>query len=259
MAARFQLLGHAAYRPFRNVWMLEELQIAYDHVPCGPRSKEACEVNPFGKIPVLLDCDDDANAEDDDGAGGKKPFTIYESAAINTYLGDVLRKPESGCAIAAQLVPEPGTRLRGRYDQVINCLVSEMDAQGLWLHRKHSPDSPLSQRLGCYPDMVAHAQSHFYKTLRIQAADIKDGGYLLGGAFSAADIFFVHCCNWAEAIGWAKPWKGDSSSSGSDGEGKAAAAGGGATEGVELPGLALYLERCRGRPAYARAVAKKKQ
>ena len=51
-----------------------------------------------------------------------------------------------------------------------------------------------------------------------------------GAGFTAADILFVHCCNWAESIGWADKWADDAV-------------------------LQKYLARCRGREAYARAKA----
>ena len=70
--------------------------------------------NPLGKIPVLVE---------DDG------WSLYESAAINTYLGDAHK--EKG------LVPFAGTRQRAWYDETISVLSSELDAQGLWIHRKH--------------------------------------------------------------------------------------------------------------------------
>ena len=56
---------------------------------------------------------------------------MYESAAISTYLGDKFRD-------VADLVPTPGTQARGRYEQTVMCIQSELDSQALWLHRKHA-------------------------------------------------------------------------------------------------------------------------
>ena len=72
---KLTLYGSAMFRPLRNVWMLEEMGIPYEHVPARPRSKEAGAVNPFAKIPTLVD-----------GA-----MVMYESVAINTHLGDRYR------------------------------------------------------------------------------------------------------------------------------------------------------------------------
>jgi hypothetical protein len=85
-----KLIGAAAFRPFRNVWMLEELGVAYEHIAARPRAPEAQQVNPFGKVPCLMDGD----------------FAMYESVAINTYLGDKFRgQPD----VPQTLLPPPGT------------------------------------------------------------------------------------------------------------------------------------------------------
>lgn len=53
--AELKIIGAAAFRTFRNLWMLEELGVVYTHVNAMPRSPEANAVNPFGKIPALID------------------------------------------------------------------------------------------------------------------------------------------------------------------------------------------------------------
>jgi glutathione S-transferase len=83
--------------------MLEELGVAYEHAVVGPHSAEAREGSPFGKIPSLVDGED---------------FLMYESAAINTYLGDKFRGRDG----KADLVPAAGTRERGRYEQLTMCI-----------------------------------------------------------------------------------------------------------------------------------------
>ena len=60
------------------------------------RSDAARAVNPFGKVPTLVDGD----------------VVLYESAAINTYLGDKFRGSEAPGEV---LVPRAGTALRGRW------------------------------------------------------------------------------------------------------------------------------------------------
>jgi len=71
-----QLVGTAEFRPFRNVWVLEELGVDWEHVAAFPRSMGGEDAkNPFGKVPQLMDGD----------------FFMYESAAINTYLCDKFR------------------------------------------------------------------------------------------------------------------------------------------------------------------------
>eukprot|EP00931_Biecheleriopsis_adriatica_P118690 TRINITY_DN94035_c0_g1_i1.p1 TRINITY_DN94035_c0_g1~~TRINITY_DN94035_c0_g1_i1.p1 ORF type:complete len:255 (-),score=43.94 TRINITY_DN94035_c0_g1_i1:19-696(-) len=204
-ASDLTLIGHPMNRTFRNVWMLEELGLPYNLIPAWPRSDEAKKANPFGKVPALKDGD----------------FTMYESAGINTYLGDKFRS-------VRELVPEPGTQLRGRYEQITMCIVAELDSQALWIHRKHQA---LSSTYGAIPDAVAHAKQHFDRTLKVLLEDLlkSEGDYLLGARFSAADILFEHCLRWAHDIGWLASAKIDARL---------------------REGLTKYRTLCHGRPAY---------
>ena len=70
-----KLIGTPASRVMRNIWMLAELGLAYEHDPittADTRLKQPpyTDWNPNGKIPILIV----------DG------FAIYESLAINFYL-----------------------------------------------------------------------------------------------------------------------------------------------------------------------------
>eukprot|EP00941_MAST-03F_sp_MAST-3F-sp1_P003143 g3143.t1 len=193
-----------------NVWMLEELNLKYDHILALPRTKEARAVNPFGKVPTLVDGD----------------FIIYESAAINTYLGDKYR--------SSNLVPEAGTQLRGRYDQLTMTLMSELDAQALWIHRLHS----LGRLSG--DSSLNFAKSQFKRTIDVLVHEMKatTGPYLLGSKFSACDILFVHCLNWAESNKWGEIWTENKDDD----------------EGMKM--LQEYLKLCRDREAYKRVIVK---
>jgi glutathione S-transferase len=205
--ANLKLLGPASFRSFRCLWMLEELGLPYQHVPSMPQSKEVKEHNPLGKVPVLIE---------EDG------FTLYESSAINTYLGDKyrIRNPT--------LVPPVGTRQRAIYDQTISVLGTELDAQGLWIHRKHESLGDLFTHV---PDAVTHARKYFNKTNRALIGQLKEGGpHLLGQDFTAADIFYVHCLDWSKSIGWDAKWKEESC-------------------------LVEYLKLCKARPAYVKVRA----
>ena len=213
-----KLVGSARFRPLRNVWMLEELGVKYVHDPARPRSDAARAVNPFGKVPTVVDGN----------------VVLYESAAINTYLGDRFRGSEAPGEV---LVPPAGTALRGRYDQLVCMIISEVDAQGLWMHRKHA--SEVAQYIGeLNPAATEVARRHTASTMRVVASELGDGPYLLGEKFSAADILLVHCMDWAESIGWGVQWvftPGD--------------------EEVPMVKLREYAERCRARAAYVKAKA----
>ena len=74
--------------------------------------------------------------------------------------------------------------------------MSELDAQGLWIHRKHealagvlAPKSEVA---------VSHAREQTAKTVGILATEMAGNDYLGGSEFTAADILFVHCLLWAE-------------------------------------------------------------
>ncbi len=69
------LYGSARSRGLRNLWMLGELGIPYEHKDYLPRSADTktsqfLAMNPNARVPVI----------DDDG------FVLYESMAINIYL-----------------------------------------------------------------------------------------------------------------------------------------------------------------------------
>ena len=219
MASALTLIGSAKFRPLRNIWLLEELGVPYKHVPATPRSAQTYEAgNPFGKVPALTD----------------GTFSMYESAAINTYLSDKFRCRPG----VADLVPEAGTPLRGRYEQLVQTISMELDAQGLWIHRKH--EALAGMLAPAAPDAVAHARTHVSKVVGILATELVNGRgeYLLGDfGFSAVDCLFVHCLNWSESIGWAD-WASAVSS-----------------QGEQYEALRAYAARCRARPAYIKAKA----
>jgi glutathione S-transferase len=188
--------------------MLEEVGIPYVHVSASPQSEEVLKYNPLGKTPVLVE---------EDG------FSLYESGAIVTYLGDKYRDNNP------TLVPSAGTRERALYDQTLSVLLTELDAQGLWIHRKHES---LGQYFTYIPDAVVHARKYFHKTNRTLMQQLKDakGPYLLGSTFTAVDIVYVHCLDWSDAIGWSDKWKDDSV-------------------------VGHYLELCKCRPGYLKVRA----
>lgn len=127
------LVGTPRFRPFRNVWLLEELSDAlpaelgfrYEHEVVAPQSDEARAAHPMGKVPALHVSDGD------DG-----DFTLIESAAINTWLGDRFREYCRAGTEATFVVPRPGSRDRAAYDSFIHFLMAEADSSGLWIHRK---------------------------------------------------------------------------------------------------------------------------
>jgi glutathione S-transferase len=73
--ADLKIYGIAKSRAIRNIWMAEELGVAYDHVKVGwtdggTKKPEFLAINPNASVPALQD--------------GK--FSLFESLAINLYL-----------------------------------------------------------------------------------------------------------------------------------------------------------------------------
>jgi glutathione S-transferase len=182
--------------------MLQELGVEYEHSIVAPWSDEIKLYHPMGKVPALV-IDD--------------TFSLYESAAINTYLGDVF-------SARKKLVPSCPSQERAKYDQTILYIMTEIDAQALWIHRKHAA---LGKVFGDIPEAVQAAKAQFAKANQCLSRQLEP--YVLGKEFSAADILYVHCLNWAIAIGWDDTWVGDD---------------------IMAPRLVEYLSRCRSRPAY---------
>ena len=187
--------------------MLEELGVPYEHVASAmPVSREVRQYHKTGKVPVLL--------EYDNAASSSPSFVLSESVAINTYLADTYGK-DSG------LVPTTGTRERAVYNELVCCILSELDAQGLWIQRKHEA---LSKYFGHIPEAVKAAETQFARVNEHIVTRLNP--FLMGDDFSAADILYVHCLDWSKAIGWQASWP----------------------ENVEP-----YRQMCHQRPGYQRA------
>jgi|EP00326_Haptolina_ericina_P029474 glutathione S-transferase len=237
------LVGTPRFRPFRVLWMLEELRdvlpasldFQYQHIPAAPQSDAARANHPMGKVPSLLV---------QDGADGE--FTLIESAAINSWLGDRMR--EYCCAsvgeepVCGYLVPQPGSRDRASYDSFVHFLMAEADSSGLWIHRKLESLGE-KKAFGAVRYALLPARLQFDRAMvgvRAQLEKQRERAlsneyFLVGNGFTAADVLLVHCCDWAAGIevdkgGWFSKYAEDEVFQG-------------------------YLGRMRTRPAYLRAKA----
>jgi glutathione S-transferase len=198
------LMGPAWSRAFRCLWMLEELGIAYEHdIDAQPVSRRVKKFNPTGKVPVLLEFDSNnggIGSRSGSSTMSEQPsLVLTESVAINTYLGDCYDVHKH------YLVPAVGTRERAVYDETVCCILSEIDSQALWIHRKHEA---MGQHFGYIPAAVEHAAGQFQRmNQQVAQRVVTSGGpYLLGTNFTAADILYVHCLDWASSIGWKAGW-----------------------------------------------------
>ena len=231
-----RLVGTPRFRPFRCVWMLEELRDAlpaglgfrYEHDPAGPQSEVARSNHPMGKVPSLIVCD-----------GTEGEFTLIESAAINSWLGDRMRE----YCDRADLVPRPGSRDRAIYDSFVHFLMAEADSSGLWIHRKLETLGE-KKAFGAVRYALLPARLQFDRAMvavrsqlekQRERADPSSGYFLVSERFTAADVLLVHCCDWASGIevdkgGWFSKYTSDDV-------------------------FQDYLGRMRARPAYVRAKA----
>lgn len=162
----YKVIGPTRSRAFRVMWMLEELNQPYEHLPHAPRSDEAKAFNPLGKVPALVDGD----------------HVLTDSVAIMTYLAD-----KHGA-----LTAPPGTPARAAQDAMTFWLIDEMDAI-LWSAAKHSFVLPEDQRL---PAVKKVLQFEFSKAAEQLAARLTHP-FLMGDEISLPDVLAVHCLNWS--------------------------------------------------------------
>ncbi len=198
-----ELYGVASSRTRRVLWALEEIgaEFTFHKVDLskGEHRKPAyLAINPNGKVPAFVDGD----------------ITLFESGAVCNYLA--LKYPN------ARLLPEPGSRDAALCQQWIFWVISELE-QPLWSMAKHRFVLPEARRIPAMLELAAYEWQH---PSSILAEHLAGRDYMVGNAFTLADIFVAHTLNWARG---AK---------------------------VALPGAAAedYLERMLARPAFERTM-----
>ncbi len=189
-------------RGTRVTWILEELGLDYELRIHGPRDAEVREVNPLRKLPVLLV----------DG----EPLT--ESAAICTFLADRHRQPE--------LSPLAGTLERGRFDAWNYYTLTDLEPP-LWTFSKNSFLYPEKLRVA---EILDSCRIEFARSLKALSHNLGEREFLLGDAFTAADILCGHTLAWARAIDF----------------------------GIDAANVSDYADRVLARPALARAAARER-
>ena len=200
------LWGAGSARPLRAHWMLHELELSYESRPIRSRSGETLtpeytRLNPSQKIPTLQDGD----------------FVLSESAAIVNYLATAYGASKNLCPPAAVME-------RARYDQWCFFVMMELDANTLYIIRRHED---LKEIYGEAPNALQTARECFAKQARAAAERLAaTGPFVLGERFTGADILLTTCL------------------------------AGALRRKIELPGaLHDYLQRTTARAAYQRAAA----
>jgi len=165
------LWGAGTPRTMRAHWMLHELELAYESRPIGSRTGETrtpeyIRLNPSQKIPVLRDGD----------------FVLSESAAIVNYLA------QSYGASRNLLLPAD-TKDRARYDEWCFFIMMELDADTLYIIRRHEG---LAELYGEAPNAVKAARDCFRRQAQAAAQRLA-GPFVLGERFSGADVLLTTC------------------------------------------------------------------
>lgn len=165
----YKVVGGVRSRALRVLWLLEELEQPYEHVAAAPRSEDVVQVNPAGKIPVLIE--------------DETPIT--DSTAIMHYLAD---------KHGAFTFPA-GTLGRAQQDSLTQFLLDEFDA-ALWMAARHSFILPEALRQSAIKDSLKWEFERSQKTLVNRMAD---GPFLMGERMTVPDIILAHCGGWAKA------------------------------------------------------------
>jgi len=163
----YQVIGATKTRTFRVLWMLEELGVAFNHLPALPQTEEVKAHNPGGKVPVLLD----------EG----RPIT--DSTAIIQYLAD-----KHGA-----LTYQAGTIERARQDALTQFILDELDSV-LWTAARHSFILPAERRV---PEVKPSLKWEFEHNQEELIRRMGDGPFLMGDMMTVPDIIATHCGNWA--------------------------------------------------------------
>lgn len=163
----YTVIGTVKSRAARALWMLEELELPYEHIPAAPRSADVVEFNPAGKVPVLID----------DGT------PITDSTAIIQYLADR----------HGRLTHTAGTLDRARQDSLTQFLLDEFDA-ALWMAARHSFILPQEMRMSAIKDSL---KWEFERSQKVLVHRMGDGPFVMGERMTVPDIILGHCLGWA--------------------------------------------------------------
>ncbi|WP_027967285.1 glutathione S-transferase family protein [Halomonas halocynthiae] len=195
---------YAGSRSLRVVWTLEELGVEYQchalRLDKGEgQTAEHLLRHPDGKVPVLVDGD----------------VTVFESGAICRYLAAKYGKD-------GQLMPSD-LEGQAQVDQWLFFVLTELE-QPLWTQAKHTFALPDAQKV---PAVIPTAAWEYKRAMGALERRFNGEGWLVGDAFSLADIFLAQTLGWAEKAKHPVPEQ-----------------------------FKDYLARCAARPACARAVAR---
>jgi glutathione S-transferase len=126
-------------------------------------------INPYGKVPVLVDRD----------------VKIFESAAICIYLAE--KYPEKN------MIPKAGTKSKAYFDQWMYFTMTELDS-ALWIIVKHTFIYPPEKMQEESRDLAAE---DFRKAARILNHHMSNKKYVMGDEFTTVDVMLGQTLAWA--------------------------------------------------------------
>lgn len=182
-------------RSITALWMMEEAGVRYERelvdIRTGAQSRpEFAAINPMMKVPALSD----------------GPVNVAESGAILAYVAE--RVPEAG------LAPPVGDEKRGDYLR--------------WLFFGPLIEAAITQKVtGLEMASSTAGWGSYERVVDVLEAGVKNGAWLLGARFSAADVLIGSNLNFGMMFKLIDP----------------------------RPAFTAYVERCKERPAFRRSQA----
>ncbi len=170
-----KIFGVPQSRAYRAVWLARELGIAYELVPTkdasGTYTEAFLAANPNAKIPAI----------EDDGT------VLFESMAINLYLA----RKHAGDSGLWPATPE----LEGLTFQWCFWAITEVEDASLkaLMHTILLPEEHRS------PDVVDEARARLQRPFEVIDQALAGRDYLLGSAFTVADLSVAAVLSWARA------------------------------------------------------------
>jgi glutathione S-transferase len=163
-------------RAIRPRWLLEEIGAPYELVRLNltaqeHKTPEYLAINPNGTVPALVD----------------EGLKLFESSAICQYLAD--KFPQKA------LAPSVGTPERGLYYQWMHYAMTSLDVPIITIFH-HSTLLPDNERI---PGLVEKCTAELSAALRVVEMTLSRNDYIVGAAFSAADVIMGSCLIWAAA------------------------------------------------------------
>ena len=168
-----KLYEFAPTRSIRARWILQELAVDFEALSVNLQAREHwspefLELNPAGKVPVLIDGD----------------LLLTESVAIVLYLAE--KYPDRG------FIPTD-PQLRAEAYRWILFAVTELE-QPLWRIARHTALYPERDRL---PADVILARREFVTMAAVLEEHMKGRNYVVGERVSAADFIVAYTLDWA--------------------------------------------------------------